>query len=681
MPEKSEKVVPLPRQQMRAAFVPSTFNEQARTVEIVWTTGARVLRFGWDIGYYYEELAIEPSAIRMDRLNNGAPVLNTHSSYSLDDVIGVVERAWIESGEGKAIIRFSEREDVSDIIADVKAGILRNISVGYAIHRQEQVDSADEQYPVYRAVDWEPFELSLVPIPADAGAQVRSAATAERQAPITNCVFVQRGAAAVKGDVMDPKELEQRKADDNKAAQDADVKQREAEQAAAREEGAKAERQRQAEIRTIVRALPEGEREAVAQELIDGGKTVEQARQAVLEKLVAGQTEQRSHVRVDTVEDARDKWVRGVEASIVQRAGLSQLFRQAFGSNYQVEPGEFRGMRLLDIARDSLERNGVRARGMSQMELVGAAFMGRGYITQSTSDFAVALENVMHKTLQAAYMTAPDTWSRFCRRSTVSDFRAHNRYRMGMFGALDQVNENGEFTRKPISDAEKEVIAAKTYGNIINLSRQAIINDDMGVFGDIAVRLGRAARLTIEVGVYQRLAENGGMGPTMNDGNPLFHASHNNIAASAAYPSVAAFDAARVQMAQQKDPWGNEYLDLRPSIWLGPLTFGGHVRVLNENQYDPDVTGKFQVANKVRGLLNEVVDTPRLSGTAWYMFADPSVAPVLEVAFLEGEESPVLESQDGWNVDGTEWKVRLDFGIAAVDFRGAVRNAGSSNPS
>jgi hypothetical protein len=79
----------------------------------------------------------------------------------------------------------------------------------------------------------------------------------------------------------------------------------------------------------------------------------------------------------------------------------------------------------------------------------------------------------------------------------------------------------------------------------------------------------------------------------------------------------------------------------------------------------------------VRGLFGDIVDTPRLSGTRRYLFAATSEAPVLEVAFLDGNDAPYLESETGFTVDGTRWKVRLDFGIAAVDYRGAVTNAGA----
>src|SRR5262249_32674967 len=140
------------------------------------------------------------------------------------------------------------------------------------------------------------------------------------------------------------------------------------------------------------------------------------------------------------------------------------------------DPGEFRGMTLAEIAKDLLERRGLRTRGMDKMTLVGRAFtdwaMGEGQrasIMSSTSDFATLLENVMHKVLQSQYVLAPDTWSFFCAKSTVSDFRAHNRYRMGMFGALDSLTENGEFKNKAIKDAEKASITAGTKGNIISV--------------------------------------------------------------------------------------------------------------------------------------------------------------------------------------------------------------------
>lgn len=170
MPAKTPQR-PQEQLQRRGLFSPSTANSDARTVDLVWSTGAPVRRSGYPTDYI-EELSLAPGAVRLDRLNAGAPLLNSHENSSLAAVIGVVERAWIEAGEGRATVRFSDRPEVEPIWSDVQQGILRNISVGYRVHKTERDDSG--AIPVERTIDWEPFELSLVPIPADPGAQTRS---------------------------------------------------------------------------------------------------------------------------------------------------------------------------------------------------------------------------------------------------------------------------------------------------------------------------------------------------------------------------------------------------------------------------------------------------------------------------------------------------------------------------
>jgi hypothetical protein len=163
----------------------------------------------------------------------------------------------------------------------------------------------------------------------------------------------------------------------------------------------------------------------------------------------------------------------------------------------------------------------------------------------------------------------------------------------------------------------------------------------------------------------------------MPDGFALFSSQHGNLASVAGAPTVDTLEAARVLMANQRDVGAQDFLDLRPAIWLGPMGTGGDARVVNDAQYDPDTANKLQRPNKVRGLLRDIVDTPRILDTKWYLFADPSEAPVIEVAFLDGQDQPFLDMEEGFSVDGARWKVRLDFGVGAIDYRGAVRNNGS----
>lgn len=660
----------MPPLSLRADVRADSIDAEARTVEVVFSTGAPVTRYDWATGQrYIETLSLQPKAVRLERLNNGAPFLNAHSAWAVADVIGVVEAgtAKIRGEQGVATIRFSRRADVEPIWQDVRDGILRNVSVGYRVHKYEQTNGADGKMPTRHAVDWEPYEISAVPMGADDGAKVR----ADETVPTNPCVIATRAAEEPSMD----KPQEQAAAEPAKPVT--------SDPAEVARVATQAERERIASIRRAVRAARLDD--AVADELIEQGVSVDEARKRVLDTLATKgeQTETRQPARVVIGESETEKWQRGVAAWLFAKAAVAGTVAAAMKalpehsafSGLSLDPGEFRGLSLLDLARASLERRGVTTRGLDKMRLVGLALTHRaGY--QSTSDFAVALENTMHKTLLAAYATTPDTWSRFCATGSVSDFRAHNRYRMGTFSRLDKITENGEFKNKTIPDATKELIQAATYGNIIGLSRQAIINDDMGVFSRLATMLGRAARLSVEVDVYATLALNAGLGPTMQDTKSLFHADHNNVGAGAAL-SVAALDADRVVLASQKDPSGNEILDLRPEILVLPIGLGGEARVINEAQYDPDTANKLQRPNKVRGLFATIVDTPRLTGTRRYLFANPSIAPTLEVAFLEGQTEPFLEAMDGWRVDGVEWKARLDYAVAGVDYRGAVTNAGA----
>ena len=185
----------LPPMTLRAAFNPRSVNLPKRTVELTWSTGAKVLRGYFD--KFYEELSLDPKHVRLGRLNGGAPLLDAHNSYELRGVLGVVEggTATVDGKQGKAVVRFAKAED--DPLADaifrkVQDGIIQNVSVGYRVHKFEKIEDVEIKIPTYRAIDWEPYEVSLVPMGADAGAGVRGAAICE----LTTCEFVTSGLAA-----------------------------------------------------------------------------------------------------------------------------------------------------------------------------------------------------------------------------------------------------------------------------------------------------------------------------------------------------------------------------------------------------------------------------------------------------------------------------------------------------
>lgn len=402
----------------------------------------------------------------------------------------------------------------------------------------------------------------------------------------------------------------------------------------------------------------------------DQACTVADAKGRLLEALGAESEPRGAAVRVESGEDKAEKFRKGAVQWLCARAGTVD--------HKELTGNEYRGMTLVDLARESLMIAGIETRGKDRMAIVKAAIMGVG--GHGTSDYPNLLEDTMNKTLMTAYETAPDTWSQWCMVGSVSDFRAHSRLKLGTFSNLTQVYENGEFQYGTIGDAEKETVTAKTMGRLIAVSRQALVNDDLQAFDGVARMMGRAAARAVEADVYAELALNSNLGPTLSDTLAMFDAGHANIGTGAAM-TAASIDEARQLMTAQTDPDGNDYLNIMPRILL--VSEASRALAIKKigAEYDPDILAagpglSGNVPNPVRDMVR-VVSTPRLSGTRWYMFADPNDTPTFEVAFLDGNRTPFLDQEEGFNIDGVTYKVRLDYGVAGVDYRGAVTNAGA----
>lgn len=669
MPKENKQVHDMTNLAIRAAFVPSSINDEDRTIELVFGTDSPVRMYDWDMGSFMESMSFEEGHVRWDRINGGAPLLNNHRSYEgVHGVLGVIERAWADGNEGKAIVRFSKREDVEPVFQDVKDGILRGVSFGYRVYKYEKQTGEEGELPKLRAIDWEPFEISLAPIQADAGAGVRNNSEELHQVEIIDLTL--------QSDVIEDNNENQNNRTMPEVENQAEVEAAKVAADKARSEAAiQAKADEKARINEITSLCRKhGLEDSFRSELVDKDTTLEKARELILTKLEAKDPTEEikgQGVRVGTDREGKMR-SEAIIASMVMRSSPELVTGKdsTFDKDVVTEARKYQNQTALDLAKECLVRGGENVEGMDKMTLVGRAF------TSSTSDFPILLQGSAQATLLANYNAAADTWSGFCSTGSVNDFREYKRLRMGTFSDLEKVQENGEFKNKAITDADYEKVSVATKGNIINVSRQMIINDDLQGFLRLAQMLGRSAARSIENDVYALLAENAGLGPLLVDGLPLFDAAHGNIAAAAA-PTVTQLDLMRQFMAKQKDKDANDYLDIRPSIALVPLSLGGTMRVLNGSQYDPDATNKLQRPNIVNGLFSNVIDTPRLSGTAYYMFANPMDEPTIEVSFLNGIQTPYMETKEGFSVDGTKWKIRLDYGVGAVGFRGAVRSAGA----
>ena len=351
------------------------------------------------------------------------------------------------------------------------------------------------------------------------------------------------------------------------------------------------------------------------------------------------------------VEAEEDKAKVGMTSAIMARAGLAEDDRA----------NNFRGMTLLEMARKSLQLNGLSSHG-GKREVVAAAFT-------STSDFPAVLEDVTHKALLKGYEEANETFQQFTTEGSIPDFKPVSRSDIGTFGNLQHKPEGAEYKTVSISD-RKETMQLATYGMKFGITREAIINDDLGAFTRIPAKLGRAAIRTIGDLVYAVLTAN----PKMADGKALFHNDHKNLGSGALSTQVV--DQLRVMMAKQKD--GNATLNIRPAYLVVPTALRGLAMQVMEAEFEVSGNKDKTVPNYVRNLC-QVIDDARLDASstdAFYMLADQGQFDTIEVAYLDGQKTPYLEQQHDWNTDGVEFKVRMDAGVKALDWRTMVKSTG-----
>lgn len=633
---------------VRAATInPASFDEAAKTVEVVWTTGAIVPRYDWrNERAYDEELVVSEDAIDLGRMNAGASVLDTHDQWSLDSVIGVVERAWIEGGEGCALVRLSERPELAGLVADIKAGVIRHISAGYSVQRIEMIPPESRTDGgsrwLYRATRWTPAEISFVPVPADAGTGTRSQPQGG-----TPCEFTTRAAAHQPQEEirMDPKDQTGGAAPTPATVDTAAL----AAQAA----------QRAADISELCtrHAVPE-----LAAELIRSGADMAAAQAKVLEKIAHRDAATGGHtnVRTQTVTDEFETRMQGVEQALMHRLDP----RAKLDDNGR----RFRGHTLLELGRSYLESRSINTAGMDKMTLAQAMMATRATPTpvtawNATADFPGVLANVANKRLRDAYMEDPGTYTVWARRApNAPDFKQITVAQLSGAPNLEQINEEGEYTYGTMTDAATNY-AVMTYGKIVALTRQAIINDDLRAFDRLVTAFGYAARRKENQLVYAQLQLAGN-----------YTAPRGNLGAAAL--SYDALSAMRSAMRKQTGLAG-EKLNLQAAFLIVPPELEGLAYQLTSPNYVPAsqaATSEFRTGG--RSALEPVVEAALsdTSATAWYGVANSGMVDTVEYCYLDGAEGPVTESKTGWEIDGMEMKVRLDFAAKAIDYRGMYKS-------
>jgi hypothetical protein len=413
-----------------------------------------------------------------------------------------------------------------------------------------------------------------------------------------------------------------------------------------------AERARIVGIRDAVRMIGLGG--DVADELVATGCSVDEARAQVLQRYA----EQNPPVQTPSVEAGRterDKFRSAVVDGLAARAGVGDA------------PNEFRGRTLVQIAEESLRRAGISTVGKRNLEIAGMA------LRESSSDFPYILANTADRVMQKAYTEYPSTYEAWTSITDGSDFKSVSRPQLSEGPDLELLAEGGEYKAGSVSElAESNQI--QTYGKVLTLTRQAIINDDRGAFTRIPRLFGASAVRKINDLVYAILTS----GQTMSyDSTALFHADHGNIA-TAADLSAAALTAARAQMRIQTGP-GGQVLNLMPKFLIVPAASETTAEVILRSASLYESGANSGTHNPWRNQLIPIVE-PRIDtadADSWYLAADPNQIDTIEVMFLDGVRTPYIDEEVGFDVDAIKIKARIDVGARALDHRGLLKNAGA----
>lgn len=387
--------------------------------------------------------------------------------------------------------------------------------------------------------------------------------------------------------------------------------------------------------------------------LADANCSVEKAREQLLNTIAQQQNPEPSnkdnaHIYAGNGNIVGDS----VRASVMARAGYQ---------DYEKD-NAYNSMTLRELARASLTERGVGVATYNPMQMIGMAF------THSTSDFGNILLDVANKAILLGWEENDETFGKWTKKGQLSDFKTAHRVGLGAFPSLRKVREGAEYKYVTLND-KGETIALATYGELFSISRQAIINDDMNMLTDVPKKLGEAAKATIGDLVYAVLIDN----EKMSDKKALFSTDHKNILTGGM--DVETISAGRTAMRQQKE--GERTLNIRPAFMLVPTTLETQATQVVKSGSVKGADVNSNIINPIRDLA-EIIAEPRLDDASekdWYMVSRQG-SDTIEVAYLNGIDVPYIDQLEGFTSDGVTTKVRIDAGVAPVDYRGLLKVTG-----
>ncbi len=597
----------------------STIDIEKRTVGLVWATGAKGLRSGWD-GQFYEELSMDPKHIRLDRLKSGAPLLDSHRGDSLDSVIGTVQSVSVFNGEGRAVVRFAQDPKSEAIFQKIQDGILKGVSVGYRTHKMEDVSKSGDKIRTFRATDWEPYELSIVAIPFDKDAQIRNQDS-------NNYLEV---TIVTESEVhMTP---EQKRIADLEAQL--------------------AKHEQEVEIRDIVTRA--GLDKEFADRQVSMQATVSEVKDAVIGALkIRNLMGVQSNIRTDNIprveqNTAHDK---------ARQSAIVDCLAHRMDPRIELSEGgkHFAGQSLVRVTESIL---GGR--------LAFETDAGLAQRSMSSSDLPLILSVSSEKALQRQYQEAPRSWTQWARSDVLSNYKEFSFVKIGDVSNLSPRSEGSEFRYAGLNEA-KEVAQLQDFGIIHKFTSQMIINDDLRSLQRVIANAAQSAARLENVQAYSALTTN----KIMSDGLALYESTvHKNLGSPLTVSETSLSEGFKLMRKQLSLDGQN--LDIAPVF----LVCGPDIEVAAMKQLSLINATDVDDSNPFAGRLKLVVSN-EISGNQYYLIADPNLIEGVVLYRLDGRENPVVSSRINFNTSSLEIKIEHACVAAPMEYRSLFKNAGN----
>jgi hypothetical protein len=686
----------------------------------VIATETPVMVYREDRGWVSQVLLMEGVRFRNDKRK--LPIVDSHNTDSVTRVFGSIRNIVIEGDQLIGIPEFASDEQAQVVATRYNEGHLNDFSIE-AVPLERQIVREGQSYttrqgkviegPAEIVTAWEPHNASICATGADPNSTVRRSYDHERVErmdesllatlkglglpegmtdPTQIIVFLAGKAAGQSGsdaapmgqvELMADKEPEEAMRAETPPAEDPEKK---VEAEVARQLKAADDRRK-----TIVAhcTLAKLERSFADTLVDDPSVTVEIAQERIIRKMASqplgGAVEGSSF---SVTESEHDKFMAQASAGLVQRCFQGQIKTQKAPDVQGAE--HFRNLGLYRLAEACVRRMNVNPERHNKGDVVRIAMGHQGTMDRfnirrsndvyhTSGSFSSLLLDAASKTLTASYVEAPYTWDQWVRQAqSVDDFKNINRISLGESPNLEVVPEGKDYPEGKVVDQRKSYKIEK-YGKEFTVTWETVINDDLDALSRIPAMHGSAARRTQEKAIYDVFLSN----PLMPDGFNLFSASHTsgtNLSGGAGAPAKATLDKAFEVMGKQKGLNSDVFLGLTPSILLVPLAYAGTALELVNSTASVESEKNSGVSNLYgRGGARQlrVVASPYLdanSGTNWYAIADNSLIDTVEISFLSGEESPVLESDYNIRNDSYIYTVRQSFAAAVIEHRGIFAN-------